>query len=133
MEKTTIFIAAILISEAIVGFLFNSLLLIVLLSPKTKIYNLIKALLSLQVLCSLLHMVLSILKLPQLIGIGYPETLNHMAALVLSTGPDQSNGFCHFLAVSTFGISGASASFVCLSAVCRLAIVAWGPSRSKKE
>ena len=133
MDETTIFIAAILISEAIVGFFFNSLVFIILLSPKTKIYNLIKALLSLQVLCSLIHVVLSILKLPQFLGIGYPETLNHMAAFVLSTGPGPSNAFCHLLAVSAFGVSGASTTFICLSALSRLAIVALGPSRSKKE
>ena len=71
MERRTIFIAALLVSEALVGFLFNSLLLIILVSPKTKIYNLIKALLSLQVVCSLLHMVLSILKLPQFASFEY--------------------------------------------------------------
>ena len=131
-NSQTNIVAAMVITETSIGLLFNGLLFVILLSPKTKIYNLIKVLLALQVVCSLIHMVINVLKLSQFLGVGYSENVNLVANFVMSTG-DEKNAFCHFLAFSSYAVSGASASWFCLSSLCRLTIVARGPSGNRSD
>ena len=103
---------------------------------------------ALQVSCSILIILFNYLKLPRFMCLAYPDRVNRLASLLMLRGADGQDSSsskddetvapCHFLSAANYGVSGAIASIVCLSSLCRLTKVVTisAPNRrdcSKKE